>query len=207
MQLGMVGLGRMGANMARRLMSGKHECVVFDLSIENVKALASEGARGTSSLDEFVQSLQAPRAAWVMVPPGPATEETVMSLADKMDPGDIIIDGGNSHYKDDIRRANTLKQRGIHYVDVGTSGGIWGRQRGYCLMVGGDTKVFHFLEPLFQTLAPGRGEIERTPGRQTSVSSAELGYLHCGPAGAGHFVKMIHNGIEYGLMQAYAEGF
>src|SRR5262249_16064112 len=158
------------------LMSGKHECVVFDLNVENVKALASEGAKGTSSLEEFVRSLQAPRAAWVMVPPGPATEATVMSLPDKMEPADIIIHGGNSHFKDSVRRANRLKERGIHYVDVGTSGGVWGRQRGYCLMVGGEATVFHFLEPLFQTLAPGRGEIARTPGRQTSVSSAELGY-------------------------------
>jgi 6-phosphogluconate dehydrogenase len=207
MQLGMVGLGRMGANMVRRLMSGGHECVVFDLNVENVKALSKEGAAATTSLDEFVRSLRKPRAAWVMVPAGAPTEQTVMALGEKMDAGDIIIDGGNSYFKDDVRRSQTLKQKGIHYVDVGTSGGIWGLERGYCIMVGCDADVFRNLEPLLKTLAPGRGGIPQTTGRENNVSTAEEGYLHCGPSGAGHFVKMVHNGIEYGLMQAYAEGF
>jgi 6-phosphogluconate dehydrogenase len=207
MQLGMVGLGRMGANMVRRLMSGGHECVVFDVNPENVKALVAEGATGTASLDDFVRALRPPRAAWLMVPAGAPTEQTAMSIADKMDAGDIIIDGGNSYFKDDVRRSQALKKKGIHYVDVGTSGGVWGLKRGYCIMVGSDAEVFRHLEPLFKTLAPGRGNIEQTPGRESTVSTAEEGYLHCGPSGAGHFVKMVHNGIEYGLMQAYAEGF
>ncbi|MER3446495.1 MAG: 6-phosphogluconate dehydrogenase (decarboxylating) [Candidatus Dadabacteria bacterium] len=207
MQIGMVGLGRMGSNMVRRLMRGGHECVVFDLNINNVKQLAKEGAREANSLDEFVGKLNKPRAAWVMVPAGDPTEETVMALAERMEAGDIIIDGGNSYYKDDVRRARVLNERGIHYVDAGTSGGIWGVDRGYCLMIGGETDVVNHLSPIFKTLAPGRGEIPRTAGREKIESTAEDGYLHCGPNGAGHFVKMIHNGIEYGLMQAYAEGF
>jgi 6-phosphogluconate dehydrogenase len=207
MQLGMVGLGRMGANMVRRLMSGGHECVVFDVNAENVKALADDGATGTTSLDAFVQALRPPRAAWLMVPSGAVTEQTVTTLAGKMDAGDIIIDGGNSYFKDDVRRSKALKEKGIHYLDVGTSGGVWGIQRGYCIMVGGEAEVFRLLEPIFKTLAPGQGDIPRTPGRAAQKSTAEEGYLHCGPSGAGHCVKMVHNGIEYGLMQAYAEGF
>ena len=207
MQLGMVGLGRMGANMVRRLMRGGHECVIFDVNPDNVKSLAKEGAVGAESLDDFVEELSKPRAAWVMVPAGGPTEQTVADLADRMDPGDTIIDGGNSYFKDDVRRAAALREKGIHYVDVGTSGGIWGVERGYCLMIGGDAEAVCRLESIFQTLSPGKGTIERTAGRETIKSSAEEGYLHCGPAGAGHYVKMVHNGIEYGLMQAYAEGF
>ncbi|MFN7945687.1 MAG: decarboxylating 6-phosphogluconate dehydrogenase [Blastocatellia bacterium] len=207
MQLGMVGLGRMGGNMVRRLMKNGHECVAFDLNAENVRQIAAEGATGTASLDDFVSKLKPPRAAWVMVPAGVPTENTVMALAARMEAGDIIIDGGNSYYKDDVRRAEQLQQRGIHYVDVGTSGGIWGVERGYCLMIGGSDEAVRHLNPIFSTLAPGRGDIARTPGREAINSTAEEGYLHCGPPGAGHFVKMIHNGIEYGLMQAYAEGF
>jgi 6-phosphogluconate dehydrogenase len=197
----------MGANMVRRLMAGKHECVVFDLSPENVKTLAGEGAGGAASLDDFVGKLTKPRAAWVMVPAGDPTEKTVMALAERMESGDIIIDGGNSYFKDDIRRANVLKKKGIHYMDVGTSGGIWGVKRGYCMMIGGSPEAFRRMEPLFRTLAPGRGDTPSSPGREKMASTAEEGYLHCGPSGAGHFVKMVHNGIEYGLMQAYAEGF
>lgn len=207
MQLGMVGLGRMGANMVRRLMKGGHACVVYDRNRENVKQLAGEGATGVHSLDEFVTELGKPRAAWIMVPAGEATEQSVKALAERMEAGDIIIDGGNSYYKDDVRRARMLKERGIHYLDVGTSGGIRGIQRGYCLMIGGEAEAVERLDPVFKTLAPGRGETPRTPGRERVAGTAEEGYLHCGPAGAGHFVKMIHNGIEYGLMQAYAEGF
>ncbi len=207
MQLGMVGLGRMGANMVRRLMQGGHECAIFDVNPDNVKSLAREGAVGSESLDDFVGKLRKPRAAWVMVPAGGPTEQTVTDLADRMDPGDAIIDGGNSYFKDDVRRAAALREKGIHYVDVGTSGGIRGVDRGYCLMIGGDAEAVGRLESIFQTLSPGKGGIEKTVGRQTVKSSAEEGYLHCGPAGAGHFVKMVHNGIEYGLMQAYAEGF
>ncbi len=207
MQLGMIGLGRMGANMVRRLMKGGHECVVFDLNAENVKKLAGEGAGGATSLDEFVKKLTRPRAAWVMVPAGSPTEETVMALAERMGDGDIIIDGGNSYYKDDGRRAKALLPKGVHYVDVGTSGGIWGVERGYCLMIGGERESVEHLDPIFKTLAPGRGEIRRTPGRKGKDGTAEKGYLYCGLSGAGHFVKMVHNGIEYGLMQAYAEGF
>ncbi len=207
MQLGMVGLGRMGANMARRLMRDGHQCVVFDLSADNVRQLANEGAVGTASLDEFVGKLTQPRAAWVMVPAGEPTEQTVAALSERMAAGDIIIDGGNSYYKDDVRRAKMLKEKGIHYADVGTSGGIWGVDRGYCLMIGGEEEIVKHLDPIFKTLAPGRGNVSQTPGRENKEGTAEEGYLCCGPSGAGHFVKMIHNGIEYGLMQAYAEGF
>jgi 6-phosphogluconate dehydrogenase len=207
MQLGMVGLGRMGANMVRRLLKGGHECVVFDLNPENVKQLEREGAAGATSLDDFARKLSVPRAAWVMVPAGDPTDQTVMALAERFEKGDIIIDGGNSYFKDDLRRARQLAEKGIHYVDVGTSGGVWGAERGYCLMIGGDNEAVERLYPVFKTLAPGRGDIERTPGRDRKRGTAEEGYLHCGPAGAGHFVKMIHNGIEYGMMQAYAEGF
>jgi 6-phosphogluconate dehydrogenase len=180
---------------------------VYDLSPDNVKALAGEGATGVTSLEDFVKKLRKPRAAWVMVPAGAATEQTVMALAGRMEAGDIIIDGGNSYFKDDIRRAKTLQQTGIHYVDVGTSGGIWGITRGYCMMIGGEPEIFRHLQPVFKTLAPGRGEIPVSPGRENISTTAEEGYLHCGPSGSGHFVKMVHNGIEYGLMQAYAEGF
>ncbi len=207
MQLGMIGLGRMGANMVRRLMKGGHQCVVFDRDPASVSRLAGEGATGTSSLNDFVSKLSAPRLAWVMVPAGDPTEQTVMALAQRMERGDIIIDGGNSNFKDDVRRAKALKAQGIHYVDVGTSGGIWGVDRGYCLMVGGSPEAVKHVEPILRTLAPGRGQTPRTPGREKVNGTAEEGYLHCGPPGAGHFVKMIHNGIEYGLMQAYAEGF
>ena len=207
MQLGTIGLGRMGANIVRRLMGGGHECVVFDLNPDNVKKLAGEGAVGAASLENFVRQLNKPRSVWVMVPSGTPTEETVSAVAEQMEPGDIIIDGGNSHFKDDVRRAKTLQGKGIHYLDVGTSGGIWGVERGYCLMIGGEVEIVEHLTPIFKTLAPGRGEIPRTPGHESIDSTAEDGYLHCGPPGAGHFVKMIHNGIEYGLMQAYSEGF
>jgi 6-phosphogluconate dehydrogenase len=207
MQLGMIGLGRMGANMVRRLMRGGHECVVFDLNADSVKALASEGATGAESLDEFVAKLHAPRAVWIMVPAGNPTEQTVLNLAAKLISGDVIIDGGNSYFKDDVRRSKMLAEKNINYVDVGTSGGIWGLERGYCLMIGGAQETVQRLDPIFKTLAPGTGSIEKTPGRESLPSTAEEGYLYCGPAGAGHFVKMVHNGIEYGLMQAYAEGF
>jgi len=207
MQLGMIGLGRMGGNMVRRLMRGGHQCVVFDLNPENVKQLAKEGAAGATSLDEFVGKLTKPRAVWVMVPAGNPTEQTVMGLAQKMEAGDTIIDGGNSYFKDDVRRAGELKKKGIHYLDAGTSGGVWGVDRGYCLMIGGPREAFQRLEPIFKTLAPGVGTIPATPGREKVTGTAEQGYLLCGPSGAGHFVKMVHNGIEYGLMQAYAEGF
>ncbi|HXZ27188.1 MAG TPA: decarboxylating 6-phosphogluconate dehydrogenase [Terriglobales bacterium] len=207
MQLGMVGLGRMGGNMVRRLMKGGHACVVSDLSAENVGRLAAEGATGSASLDDFVAKLQPPRAAWVMVPAGEPTEKTVLALAERMQPGDTIIDGGNSYFKDDVRRSQMLQPRGIHYVDVGTSGGVWGLERGYCMMIGGPREAVERLDPIFRTLAPGRGDIPRTPGREKMPGTAEQGYLYCGPSGAGHFVKMVHNGIEYGLMQAYGEGF
>ena len=206
MQLGMIGLGRMGGNMVRRLVRGGHACVAFDLNPENVRAIAKDGATGADSLDDFIGRLQKPRAVWVMVPAGDPTEQTVLAVADRMDSGDVIIDGGNSYFKDDVRRSKALASRGIHYVDVGTSGGVWGLERGYCLMIGGPPEVFSRLEPIFKTLAPGRGDVPATQGR-TPGGSAEQGYLHCGPSGAGHFVKMVHNGIEYGLMQAYAEGF
>ena len=208
MQLGMIGLGRMGANMVRRLMSGGHECVVYDLNPENVARLAEEGATAASTLDAFAEALRPPRAAWVMVPSGAATEATVNELAKRFNTGDTIIDGGNSYFKDDVRRAGALAPRGIHYVDVGTSGGVWGLERGYCLMIGGPDEAVARLNPVLKTLAPGRGEaIPRTPGRESKGGTAEEGYVHCGPTGSGHFVKMVHNGIEYGLMQAYAEGF
>ena len=207
MRLGMVGLGKMGANMMRRLMRGGHELVVTDLSADNVKKISGEGAIASASLDDFVGKLGKPRIAWLMVPAGAPTEQTVDALAQRMQAGDILIDGGNSYFKDDVRRSAKLKQKGIHYVDVGTSGGVWGLERGYCMMIGGPKDVVQQLDPIFQTLAPGRGDIARTPGREKMTGTAEDGYIHCGPSGAGHFVKMVHNGIEYGLMQAYAEGF
>ena len=207
MEVGLVGLGRMGANMVRRLEKGGHKCTVFDLNAENVKKLVGEGASGANSLEDLVKQLPAPRVVWVMVPSGKATEGTVQILAHSMSEGDIIIDGGNSFYKDDIRRAADLKKKGIHYVDAGTSGGVWGVERGYCLMVGAEEEAFAVIEPIIKTLAPGLGDIERTPGYDKVVGTAEQGYLRVGPPGAGHFVKMIHNGIEYGVMQAYAEGF
>jgi len=207
MQLGMIGLGRMGANMVRRLMRGGHECVVWDVSAENVKALAGEGATGAESLDDLLAKLKPARAVWIMVPSGQATEQTVNDLAARMDSGDIIIDGGNSYFKDDARRAGGLREKKINYMDVGTSGGVWGLERGYCMMIGGPAETARHLDPIFKTLAPGRGDITRTPGREKVAGTVEDGYLYCGPSGAGHFVKMVHNGIEYGLMQAYAEGF
>ena len=206
MQLGMVGLGKMGANMTRRLMRGKHQLVVSDLSPDNVRQLAGEGAIASSSLDDFVSKLKPPRVAWLMVPAGDPTEKTVVALSEKMSAGDTIIDGGNSYFKDDVRRSKMLQKKGINYVDVGTSGGVWGIDRGYCMMIGGPESAVRALDPIFKTLAPGRGEVSRTPGREKMPGTAEDGYLHCGPSGAGHFVKMVHNGIEYGLMQAYAEG-
>ena len=207
MQLGMVGLGRMGANMTRRLMRGGHQLVVSDLSPDAVKELSGEGAGASSSLKDLIGKLKAPRAVWVMVPAGDPTEQTVQKLAQEMEAGDAIIDGGNSYFKDDVRRADQLKSKGIHYVDVGTSGGVWGLDRGYCMMIGGPAEAVRRLDPIFKTLAPGIGDISRTPGREKLGGTAEQGYIHCGPSGAGHFVKMVHNGIEYGLMQAYAEGF
>ncbi|TDJ66838.1 MAG: decarboxylating 6-phosphogluconate dehydrogenase [Proteobacteria bacterium] len=207
MQMGMIGLGRMGANMVRRLMQGNHTCVVFDLNADNVKRLRGEGAAGTTSLDDFASKLDKPRVAWVMVPAGGPTENTVLALAEHFEAGDIIIDGGNTYFKDDVRRGKLLKEKGIHYVDVGTSGGVWGLERGYCMMVGGAKEAVRHIDPILKTLAPGRGDIPRTPGREQKGGTAEEGYVHCGPMGAGHFVKMVHNGIEYGLMQAYAEGF
>src|ERR1700730_12105645 len=205
MQLGMIGLGRMGANMVRRLSRNGHQCVVYDRSADAVKALASEGAAGASSLDEFIDKLQTPRAIWLMVPAA-VVDATLDDLGPRLQADDIIIDGGNQYFLYDIRRAQELKANGIHYVDVGTSGGVWGMERGYSQMIGGETEVVQHLDPIFKTLAPGRGEIPRTPGRETIGGTAEEGYLHCGPSGAGHFVKMVHNGIEYGLMAAYAEG-
>jgi 6-phosphogluconate dehydrogenase len=207
MRLGMVGLGKMGANMTRRLMRGGHEVVVTDLSADNVKKMAGEGSIASSSLDDFVSKLGKPKIAWLMVPAGAPTEQTVQALAQRMQAGDILIDGGNSYFKDDVRRSAELKKKGIHYVDVGTSGGVWGLERGYCMMIGGPKDVVQQLDPIFKTLAPGRGDIPRTPGREKLPGTAEDGYIHSGPSGAGHFVKMVHNGIEYGLMQAYAEGF
>jgi 6-phosphogluconate dehydrogenase len=208
MQLAMVGLGRMGANMTRRLMRGGHQLVVSDLSPDAVKQLAGEGATGSTSLDDLVTKLTAPRAAWVMVPSGDPTEKTVLTLLGRMEKGDTIIDGGNSFFKDDVRRAEMCAAKGVHYVDVGTSGGVWGLERGYCMMIGGPKEAVQRLDPIFKTLAPGRGDIPRTPGfEKRTDSTAENGYIHCGPSGSGHFVKMVHNGIEYGIMQAYAEGF
>ena len=207
MQLGMVGLGRMGSNMVRRLMRGGHPCVVSDLSAAAVRGLASEGAVASASLDDLVSKLNAPRAVWIMVPAGQPTEQTVEALAQRLQPGDTIIDGGNSYFKDDVRRSQKVKASGIHYVDVGTSGGVWGLERGYCMMIGGPKEAVDRLDPIFKTLAPGPGDIPRTPGRERMPGTAEQGYIYCGPSGSGHFVKMVHNGIEYGLMQAYAEGF
>jgi 6-phosphogluconate dehydrogenase len=207
MQLGVVGLGRMGGNIARRLMRKGHQCVVFDRSPAVAQALAAEGASAAADLEQLVGRLAKPRAVWVMLPAGAVTENVVVQLGKLLDAGDAVIDGGNAFYKDDVRRAKALRARGIHYVDAGTSGGIWGLERGYCLMVGGDREAVERLDPIFSALAPGAGEIPATPGRKGRDPRVERGYLHCGPSGAGRFVKMIHNGIEYGLMQAYAEGF
>src|SRR5262245_52842075 len=205
MQLGMIGLGRMGANMVRRLMRGGHECVVFDRHPDVVKAMVSEGAVGVASLDELAKKLSKPRAVWLMVPAA-VVDATLSDLVPQLTRGDIVIDGGNSYYIDDIRRAKELAAKGLHYVDVGTSGGVWGLERGYCQMIGGEPAAVERLDPIFATLAPGKGDIPPTPGREEARGTAERGYLHCGPSGAGHFVKMVHNGIEYGLMAAYAEG-
>src|SRR5499427_7219011 len=205
MQLGMIGLGRMGANMVRRLQKGGHTCVVYDRSADSVKQLSGEGATGAGTLDDFVNKLKKPRAVWLMVPAA-VVDATLHDLAGKLEKNDVVIDGGNSYYIDDIRRAKELSAKGIHYCDVGTSGGVWGLERGYCQMIGGETGVVKRLDPIFRTLAPGRGDAPRTPGREKTGGTAEEGYLHCGPSGAGHFVKMVHNGIEYGLMAAYAEG-
>ena len=206
MQLGMVGLGRMGANLVRRLMRDGHQCVGTDVGAEAVAALAAEGMTGAANAKELVAALEAPRTVWVMVPAGEITERAIAELADLLSPGDTIIDGGNTRYHDDIRRAHELSERGLHYVDCGTSGGVFGLERGFCLMIGGEDDVVARLAPIFTSLAPGLGAIERTPGRSGDPTPEELGWLHCGPAGAGHFVKMVHNGIEYGLMAAYAEG-
>ena len=206
MQIGMIGLGRMGGNMVRRLMKGGHSCVVYDRGADVVAAYAKEGATPAKSLEDLVSKLQKPRAVWIMVPAGGPTESTVQALASALEAGDTIIDGGNSFFKDDVRRSKEVGKKGIHYVDAGTSGGVWGVERGYCLMVGGPKEAVSRIEPILRTLAPGRGDISATPGRD-GKSTAEQGYLHCGPSGSGHFVKMVHNGIEYGLMQAYAEGF
>jgi 6-phosphogluconate dehydrogenase len=205
MQLGMIGLGRMGANMVRRLMKNGHACVAYDRSAEAVKGLAGEGATGAASLADFVGKLEAPRAIWLMVPAA-VVDATLKDLAPLLGKEDVVIDGGNSYYIDDIRRQTELRPKGVHYVDVGTSGGVWGLERGYCMMIGGDDDAVARLDPIFKTLAPGRGDIPRTPGREKVSGTAEDGYLHCGPTGAGHFVKMVHNGIEYGIMAAYAEG-
>ena len=207
MQVGMIGLGKMGANMAKRLMADGHDCVGFDVNDANVETLKEAGAEGANSLETLVGMLDAPRVIWCMVPAGELTEKTVTDLAELLDEGDIVIDGGNSFYKDDVRRARMLAEKGMHYLDVGTSGGVWGVERGYCLMIGGPEETVRYLDPIFKTLAPGKGDIEPTPGRDNLPGTSEEGYLHCGPAGSGHFVKMIHNGIEYGMMQAYAEGF
>lgn len=206
MQIGMIGLGRMGANMVRRLMRAGHDCVVFDLNGDAVKTLESEGATGAASLEDFVAKLSAPRVVWIMVPAG-VVDDMIGRVRPLLTSGDIVIDGGNSYYIDDIRRASDLKSQGITYIDVGTSGGTHGLDRGYCLMVGGETAAVKHIDPLLKTLAPGTGDVDPTPGWNLSQSTATQGYLHCGPAGAGHFVKMVHNGIEYGLMAAYAEGF
>jgi len=205
MQLGMIGLGRMGANMVRRLLKEGHEAIVFDMSSKAVEELVAEKAIGSSSPADFIKKLTKPRAVWLMVPAG-VVDKTIAELAPLMEPGDILIDGGNSYYIDDIRRATELATKEIHYVDVGTSGGVWGLERGYCMMIGGEVAVVKHLDPIFATLAPGIGDIPRTPGREKVEDTSELGYLHCGPNGAGHFVKMVHNGIEYGIMAAYAEG-
>ena len=207
MKIGVIGLGRMGANIVRRLKQGGHDCVVFDKSADAVEKLEKEGATGARDLAGLVKALEPPRSVWVMLPAGQVTSETVDALGDLLGQDDVVIDGGNSFYRDDIAHAARLKRKGIHFVDVGTSGGVWGLERGYCMMIGGDDAVVRRLDPVFRTLAPGRGKIERTPGREGRDERAELGYIHAGPNGAGHFVKMVHNGIEYGLMQAYAEGF
>jgi 6-phosphogluconate dehydrogenase len=205
MQLGMIGLGRMGANMVRRLLKGGHQCVVFDRSPQAVKELVQEKAAASSSLRDLVAKLEKPRAVWLMVPAA-VVDKTIAELLPNLDAEDILIDGGNSYYVDDLRRAKELAAKRIHYVDVGTSGGVWGLERGYCMMIGGEKEVVHHLDPIFSTLAPGAGDAPRTPGREKLDGTAEQGYLHCGPNGAGHFVKMVHNGIEYGIMAAYAEG-
>jgi 6-phosphogluconate dehydrogenase len=207
MQLGMIGLGRMGANMARRLMRNGHQVVAYDRSADAVKQLASEGAKGAGSLADMIAAMPKPRHIWIMVPSGGPTESTVEELGNKLEAGDTIIDGGNSYFKDDIRRAKMLAAKKISYVDAGTSGGVYGLERGYCMMIGGDKDIVTRLDPIFKTLAPGRGTVERTPGRDKQGGTSEDGYLHCGPVGSGHFVKMVHNGIEYGIMQALAEGF
>ncbi len=206
MQLGMVGLGRMGANLVRRSMASGIECIVYDVNSSAVDSLVNDGAIGASSLNDFINKLRAPRNVWIMVPAGDITENTVRELAEVLESGDAIIDGGNSYYRDDLRRSEELKKRDIHYLDIGTSGGIWGLERGYCLMIGGDTEVVERMTPIFTAIAPGPDAAPRTAGRTGDFSSVEHGYLHCGPVGAGHFVKMVHNGIEYGLMAAYAEG-
>ena len=205
MQIGMIGLGRMGANMVRRLLRGGHDCVVFDRSPKTMEELVKEKAVGAANIKDFVKKLERPRAIWLMVPAA-VVDQTISELLSYLDSGDTLIDGGNSHYVDDIRRATELSQKGIHYVDVGTSGGVWGLERGYCMMIGGESDVVQRLDPIFACLAPGLGGITRTPGRERIGGTAERGYLHCGPNGAGHFVKMVHNGIEYGIMAAYAEG-
>ncbi|TWI52308.1 6-phosphogluconate dehydrogenase [Pseudomonas duriflava] len=207
MQLGIIGLGRMGGNIARRLMNKGHEVVVFDRSADSIETLAKEGAEPATSLEAMVQQMAKPRALWVMLPAGDPTEQTIETLGQLLEPGDIIIDGGNTYYKDDLRRAKVLAEKQIHYLDVGTSGGVWGLERGYCMMIGGDKETVNYLDPIFDALAPGYGNIERTRGRNAPDERAERGYIHAGPAGSGHFVKMVHNGIEYGMMQAYAEGF
>lgn len=205
MQIGMIGLGRMGANMVRRLLRGGHECIVFDMNRGNVEALVKEGATGAKSTADLAARLAAPRPVWLMIPAA-SVDAMLQQLTEHLQAGDIVIDGGNSSYVDDIRRAAELERRGLRYVDVGTSGGVWGLERGYCQMIGGPRDVVEHLDPVFKTLAPGRGILARTPGRESTSGTAEEGYLHCGPPGAGHFVKMVHNGIEYGLMAAYAEG-
>ena len=205
MQLGMVGLGRMGANMVRRLIKGGHQCVVYDQSPQAVETLVKDKATGSDSLADFVKKLAKPRAVWLMVPAG-VVDQTIAKVVPLLEKGDILIDGGNSYYIDDIRRAKELANKGIHYVDVGTSGGVWGLERGYCMMIGGEKDVVQHLDPIFSTLAPGRGDVPRTPGREKLGGTSEQGYLHCGSNGGGHFVKMVHNGIEYGIMAAYAEG-
>ncbi len=205
MQLGMVGLGRMGANMVRRLLKAGHTSVVFDMSAKTVQELAADGAVGSTSIKDFIGKLQKPRAVWLMIPAA-VVDQTIAEIVPHLEAGDILIDGGNSYYIDDIRRAKELAPKGIHYVDVGTSGGVWGLERGYCMMIGGPQEAVQHLDPIFKTIAPGRGDIDRTPGRDKVGGTAEDGYLHCGPSGGGHFVKMVHNGIEYGIMAAYAEG-
>ncbi|AZE48923.1 6-phosphogluconate dehydrogenase, decarboxylating [Pseudomonas chlororaphis] len=207
MQLGIIGLGRMGGNIARRLMLNGHETVVYDRNSAFVSTLSGEGAKGVADLPALVAGLEKPRAVWVMLPAGAPTEDTIETLSQLLEPGDVIIDGGNTYYKDDIRRAQALAEKGLSYIDVGTSGGVWGLERGYCMMIGGDAEVVRRLDPLFDALAPGMGDIPRTKDRVAEDDRAERGYIHAGPAGAGHFVKMIHNGIEYGMMQAFAEGF